>query len=142
MPRPYPLLLIAAAAPLAGCLERTITVRTEPPGAIVWLNDQEIGRSPVTTAFTFYGKYELRIRKEGYEPLITSRNAVAPWYEYPGIDLVTEAVPARITKKIVWDFALTPSPAPGEQAEAELVERAHSFRDQHIPAEPIQPSPP
>ena len=42
-----PLLLVLG--PLfggAGCVQRKLTVRTDPPGALVFLNDQEIGRSP------------------------------------------------------------------------------------------------
>src|SRR5262249_26230601 len=33
---------------LAGCIERTVTIRTEPDNALVYLNDEEVGRSPVT----------------------------------------------------------------------------------------------
>ena len=49
----------------AGCVQRSITITSDPPHAIVWLNDEEIGRTPVTVPFTFYGKYDVRIVHEG-----------------------------------------------------------------------------
>ena len=47
----------------------TITIDSEPPGALCWLNDNEIGRTPVTVPFTWYGTYRVRLEKPGYEPL-------------------------------------------------------------------------
>ncbi|MEO1498872.1 MAG: PEGA domain-containing protein, partial [Planctomycetota bacterium] len=76
--------MLICAVPMAGCLERTITVTSEPPGAIVTLNDVEIGRTPVTTEFTYFGVYDVRVRKDGYEPLVTRRETTTPWWEYPG----------------------------------------------------------
>ena len=49
-----------------GCLKRTISVTTEPPGALVWINDVEVGRTPLETDFTFYGIYDVRLRREGW----------------------------------------------------------------------------
>ena len=124
-------LLPCLALPLAGCLDRTITINTEPQGAVIWLNDQEVGRSPVTTGFRWYGAYEVRARKEGFEPLTTTCVAHSPWYEYPGPDLLAEALPARIRNRVVWDLKLTPLPGPDQQAEAAVVDRARAFRAEH-----------
>ena len=35
----------------AGCVERTITVRSDPPGALVYLDDVERGETPCTFRF-------------------------------------------------------------------------------------------
>jgi hypothetical protein len=35
-----------------GCVQRTMRVDSNPPGAIVWMNDQEIGRTPLERDFT------------------------------------------------------------------------------------------
>ncbi len=43
-----------------GCVERTVTITSEPDNALVYLNDEEIGRTPVTVSFTFYGVYDVR----------------------------------------------------------------------------------
>ncbi|MCP4263659.1 MAG: PEGA domain-containing protein, partial [Planctomycetes bacterium] len=42
---------------LSGCVERKLTINTEPQGALVILNDEEIGTSPVTVSFEWYGDY-------------------------------------------------------------------------------------
>ena len=55
------ILLVAATS---GCVRRTIKITTEPPGARVFLNDQEVGRSEVSTDFLWYGDYDVVVRKE------------------------------------------------------------------------------
>lgn len=134
------LLLALPCLPLAGCVKRTIRVTSEPPGAIVWLNNVEIGRTPVETDFTFYGRYDVRLNREGFEPVVTTRDASAPIHEWPGLDLVAAALPFTFHNKIDWHFDLAPTPESInlEQANADLLERATEARRQHgspIPAD-------
>ena len=51
---------------LSGCLERQLTIKTNPSGALVELNDEEIGISPVTVNFNWYGDYNVRISKDDF----------------------------------------------------------------------------
>src|SRR5437016_11722038 len=52
-----PLIVVALTTLVApGCVRRTVTVRTDPQGAAVVLNDQHIGTSPVSVDFTWYGE--------------------------------------------------------------------------------------
>ncbi|MEZ6318865.1 MAG: PEGA domain-containing protein [Phycisphaerales bacterium] len=132
-----------ALAPLAltGCLERRIRVTSEPPGALVWLNDREIGRTPVETGFTFHGDYDVRLELDGYEPVHTDRTAHAPVYEWPGIDLVAAALPVKFDNTIEWHFdlertrELTEQP---EQFESGLLDRAEELRQWAITG--VQPA--
>src|SRR3954453_16159500 len=89
-------LLAAAALGLTGCVERKITIGSDPPGAILLLNDVEVGRTPVTVPFTTYGDYDIRLRYEKNvgtpdNPKIvryylhTHRKTSMPWYETIGI---------------------------------------------------------
>src|SRR5205809_7433298 len=82
--------LLAIAAWLPGCVERTMKITTNPPGARVFLNDEEIGVSPVKTAFLWYGDYDIVIRKAGYKTLRTNYRIDPPWHQIPPIDLFTE----------------------------------------------------
>ncbi len=106
---------------LAGCLQRTITVTSEPQGAVVWINDNEVGRTPVDVDFTYFGKYSVRLRREGYEPVIDVRTTRPPVQELPVIDLAAEAIPANFHHRIAWHYDLVPalelrvSPAQAEQ---------------------------
>ena len=115
---------------LPGCLERTITVTSTPPGALVCLNGTEVGRTPVTTAFTFYGDFDVQVRKEGYEPLLTHKKANAPIYEYAPFDLAATAWPGRIRTDRHWHFDLVPLAQPTREGERSLVERAGQLRSQ------------
>ncbi len=125
--------ILACAAALGGCLERTISITSQPPGALVWLNDLEVGRTPLEVDFTFYGTYDVRLELDGYEPIVTSREAKAPLYELPGIDLIAEAIPTRIEDRVHWHFDLRPTlerVLPGDRATDRLLERASAFRAQ------------
>jgi len=124
---------------LGGCLQRTMVITSEPTGAVVWVNDVEVGRTPLETAFTFYGNYDVRLRKEGYEPLSTNRVAQTPWYEYPPIDFVVMALPWRTESRVEWHFELEPLAEEAlsrEEAEAELLERAAELRADVTAREP------
>ena len=90
---------VAWAAWLAslGCVERTARIRTDPPGALVTVNDEEVGVSPVRFSFLWYGDYDLIIRKPGYQTLKTHYRLDPPWYQWPPFDLVAETlVPTMI----------------------------------------------
>jgi hypothetical protein len=118
---------LVAAAVLGGCVEREITITSEPEGALVHLNDQEVGRTPVDVPFTFYGTYDVRLEKAGYKPLWTEKRAKAPWWEYPGPDLVAEAVPgARSNPQ--WHFDLSQATPPGERDPQKLLDNANEMR--------------
>lgn len=103
------LLLLTTAVGAPGCLERKIHVTSEPPGAAVWINDVEVGRTPLTTGFTYYGTYDVRVRKDGFAPVWTSRPANTPLWECPPVDIFAMAVPVTIEKQVEWDFKLSPS---------------------------------
>jgi len=92
---------------LGGCVERTVTIKTEPEHALVWLNDEEVGRTPCRVHFTFYGDYDVVIRKQGYQTLKTHRRLVRPWYQYIPFDAVAELlIPATIHDDHEWQFEL------------------------------------
>src|SRR5258707_15345494 len=44
-------LLLATLGSLSGCVERRYTVRTNPPGALLVANDEEIGATPTSRSF-------------------------------------------------------------------------------------------
>lgn len=133
---PATALCVLAALGAPGCLERKISITSEPPGALVWLNDVEIGRTPAETDFVFYGEYDVRVRLEGYEPIRTHMTADAPWYECPPFDLLATAVPARIETVVKWNFVLEKPPGEGrepEKTEQELLGRARELRERLEP---------
>lgn len=76
----------------AGCVTRRYVITSDPPGAVVYRNGQPIGATPVEEPFIYYGKYHFRLVKDGYQPLDVEPELVAPWYQWPGVDLLTETI--------------------------------------------------
>lgn len=121
--------LLAAALLGPGCeTRRTIRITSEPAGALVHLNDEEVGRTPVAVPFTFYGTYAVRLEQTGYDTLATTAEAQAPWWEYPGPDLLAAAVP-NTKHEVAWHFVLEPAAPVAEVDGGALIERARTLRD-------------
>lgn len=90
-------------------VKRRITIRTNPPGAMVEIDGQHLGRSPVSVYFTYYGTRRIRIVKEGFETLVVDQVISLPWWEAPGIDFFSENfVPGEIDDHRIYTFRLQP----------------------------------
>jgi hypothetical protein len=112
----------------SGCVERWLTINTEPQGALVTLNDEEIGVSPVTVSFEWYGDYDVRISKEGYETLKTHRKLEGPWYDAFPFDFFAGVLnPNRIVDSYEWTFELAPQEYPTRE---ELIQDAQKLKEQ------------
>ena len=122
------LVLLAAltAMMLTGCVERRLTINTEPQGALVTLNDEQIGISPVTVPFNWYGDYWVRAGKDGYETLDTHRDLKRPWHDWFPLDFFTQILyPGRIVDHYEWTFDLTPRQ---EITREQLLEQAETLK--------------
>jgi hypothetical protein len=132
-------ILFVATCLQGGCLERRLLITSEPAGALVSVNDVEVGRTPVEADFTFYGDYDVVLTKDGFEPLRERKTARAPVWEYPPFDLVASAVPATIEKEVKWHFVLQPAletTQTSQELEAGMLERARAVRGQITVPEP------
>jgi hypothetical protein len=110
-----------------GCVEREMIVRSDPPGALVSVDGYDIGITPVSTPFTYYGQREVRLVKDGYETLTLLQPVPPPWYEFYGLDFVSEnLVPGKIRDQRVFDYHLQPqvlAPPDELRARAEALRR-------------------
>jgi hypothetical protein len=75
-------------------------VRSNPPGAMVYIDNQLIGTTPCATNFVYYGTREVRLVKAGYETYTVNQPIPAPWYEIPPLDFVSE----NLVWKKIQDF--------------------------------------
>lgn len=132
--------LAALMGASAGCVERIMKISSDPAGARVFVNDEEVGVTPVKLAFLWYGDYDIILRKPGYQTLKTHYRTPAPWYQVPPIDLVVETmIPG--TLRDVHELPLyTLAPAETPPAE-EVVQRAIEMRSQAIFGAPGAPAP-
>jgi hypothetical protein len=112
----------------AGCVRRRMTVRTNVPGARVSVDNRDMGVTPVSFPFTYYGGRNFVVSKAGYETVRAQREFHIPWYEFPGIDFLAENVwPGEIRDERVVDFQLIPA-APTDSRR--LIGRGDDLRQQ------------
>jgi hypothetical protein len=120
------LLVLAACGLDSGCVLRRMTIRSNPPGALVYVDDYEIGVTPVSTDFIYYGQRNIRLVKDGYETLSVMQTVPPPWYQIPPLDFVAEnLVPGEIRDQRTFSYQMTPqSVVPTDQ----LLSRAENLR--------------
>ena len=124
------LLLVLVAAQLmlsCGCVRRRLTVRTNPPGAQVFVDDQEIGTTPCSSAFVYYGTRKITIMKDGYRTETIFQKIPPPWYQIPPLDFLTEnVVPREIRDERVVDVQMVAQEIVPQQ---KLLDRAMALRE-------------
>ncbi len=122
-------LLLAVCLTACGCVQRQMHITSEPAGALVYMNDEEVGRTPLTRDFLWYGNYDVQVRKPGFETLDTNAQVTAPWWQWPPFDLFAELMPFRPTDRRDLHFALQPTDETEVDPQA-MIERAGVMRDQ------------
>ena len=125
------ILALICTVTIPACVERTIAVRTTPPGALVTVNDVEQGRTPVTFPFTWYGDYRVRLELPAYETLSTTRQVDPPPFQWPVLDFICEILlPFKFHDQHEWNFTMAPRP---KVPPNELIDQAQEFRQEARP---------
>ncbi len=124
-------LLFAAAgfSALPGCVHRRLTVTSNPPGARVLLDGNEVGETPTSVDFTHYGTREIVLQKDGYDTLKTMQKVPAPWYQILPFEFFADnLLPFQLTNRHEFTYQLQPSSTivPTQ----ELLGRANSLRSE------------
>lgn len=105
-----------------------MTVRTTPPGASIAIDNQAIGTSPAASSFVYYGTREIRVEKDGYNTEVIRRNIRPPWYQFPGLDFVSETLwPGEIRDERIIDIQLVPKVL---EPSGDVLNRAEALRSQ------------
>ena len=123
-------------------VRRRLTITSNPPGAVVFVDDREIGITPVSTSFTYYGTRKIQLVLEGFETLTVKRTFSPPWYQWPVVDFISENMIRReLRDERVVDFRMVPQRiVPSDQ----LLLRAQRLRDRSrqgvVPESPARPS--
>ena len=120
-----PMMMVDRLQPLGADTELIVLA-----GALVYLNDEEVGKSPVTTDFTWYGDYDLIARLDGHQTLSTHFVVKRPWYQVPPLDFFAEVLwPGHVVDRHHRRFELAPT-QPTDRAE--LVDRAQAFQQRAL----------
>lgn len=128
MTKPAFCLLILLMLTSVGCMQRRMTIRSNPPGALVYVDDVEVGYSPVSIPFTYYGTRTIRLEKDRFQTVEVQQNFQAPWYQIPPFDFVADIlVPYEIRDEREVRVDLQPLQPTNE---TEVVNRANQIRQQ------------
>jgi len=92
------------------------------------IDGEEVGYTPHTGDFTYYGTREITLIKPGYETLTVMQPVKAPWYQYPGVDFVAENLsPFQVTNRRSYFYKMQPQRnVPSD----ELLDRGNSHRSE------------
>ena len=103
-----------------------MTIRTTPPGATIYVDDQLIGTTPVSTDFTYYGVRTIKLMKDRFRTETLQHRFSPPWYQIPPIDFISENIwPTKLRDEHVLDYQLVPQP---NVTNKQLRERAEALR--------------
>src|ERR687892_56558 len=90
-------------------VRRRLNVNSNPPGALVYVDNQQIGTTPCSVDFVYYGTREIRLIKPGFETLTVNQPIPAPWYQYTPLDFVSENLtPTKIRDNRTVTFDMAP----------------------------------
>ena len=133
---PVRALLLLAVLPLAGCVDRLISLRSEPSGADVYVDGEKRGQTPLDVPYLWYGTREILLEKRGYREIRERVALNPPWWQYPGLDFVTEVLlPFTITDREEFSFTLERAPLSREEIDG-VLRRAEETRARAEPAKP------
>lgn len=114
---------------LCGCVERTIYVRSDPPGAVVYLDDQRVGVTPCEIPYVWYGKREIVLELQKYRMVREIVTLNPPWWQYFPLDFITDVlVPFTIRDRTELSYVLEPA-APTAEEREEIRARAREMRE-------------
>lgn len=120
------LALVPAVLGNIGCVQRRLMIVSKPPGALVYVGNQEVGTTPVAVNFTYYGTRQVRLVKDGFETLVDQLYVPAPWYQIPPLDFVAETLnPVTVTDRRTVEYTLLPQAIPSVES---ILERGNDLR--------------
>ena len=140
--RLVPFLLVFAA--LCGCsTKRTLFVTSEPTGARIWVNGEDKGLTPIAIPFIYYGTFDIRIEKLGYDAFAAEVRIPDQIDAYPVVDLPFELIVKQ--RDFHYRGRLKPTTEESDEALSELVHSAEAFRERTLrearPDPPPAPAP-
>ncbi len=120
---------LAATWLIPGCVERRMTIRTnvdDQGGALAIVDKQEVGFTPVSTGFTYYGPREIKLIKDGYETATFVQPIEAPWWDSPPLEFFVEnLLPVTLRDEREFYYELLPA---RQVRTDEVLDRAQQLR--------------
>lgn len=114
----------------SGCVHRRVTIQSNPPGALVKVDGRDIGYTPASLDFTWYGTREVQLLKDGYETHTELVNINPPWYQRFPLDFLSDNFAGRhISDHRQFSFQMRPKRI---DASGDVMRRAGSLRSEAL----------
>ena len=84
------LILLLSGLTQVGCVHRRITINSNPSGALVKVDGRDIGYTPASFDFTWYGTREVQLLRDGYETHTELVEIPAPLYQKFPFDFLSD----------------------------------------------------
>lgn len=130
MERRVLILLLLCPVLCSGCVSRRMTIRSEPAEALVEVDGKQLGLTPLSLDFTFYGTREITLSKPGFETLTVQQPVARPWNQSVPFDFFTMHFRgSHITDRHNFLYRLREKQIPVNE-ESELINRGQNLRSQ------------
>jgi len=111
-----------------GCVHRRVTINSYPQGALVKLDGKDIGYTPASFDFTWYGTREVQLLKDGFETHTEQIDVNAPWYQKFPLDFVSDNfLGHHVTDHRQFSFQLQPNRV---DMSSDVIQRAGALRSE------------
>lgn len=109
-----------------GCVERRMLIVSDPPGATVLVNGQNVGLTPASVPFTYYGKYDITLIRDGYQTKTYQARIRRPWFQFFPLDFAAEVLyPGHIQDNRTLNFQMEPMVQPTSE---QIIRSAEAIR--------------
>ena len=124
------MLLLLFVLSQVGCVHRRVTVNSYPQGALVKVDGRDIGYTPASFDFTWYGTREVQFLMDGYETHTEMVSIDSPWYQKFPLDFVSDNFLGRhVTDHRQFAFQLQPKRL---DMSGDVMKRAGSLRSEAL----------
>lgn len=125
-----PAVLLLLCSSQIGCVHRRFTVYSNPPGALVRVDGKDVGYSPASVDFTYYGTREVQLLKDGFETHTELVSIPAPWYQKFPLDFFSDNfLGTHTTDRRQFSFQLQPKRTDFSQ---DVIQRGRSLRNEAL----------
>jgi hypothetical protein len=113
---------------LIGCVHRRLTINSNPAGALVRIDGEDVGYTPTSVDYTWYGTREVQLVKDGYETQTHMIDVSPPWYQRFPLDFISDNfLGTHIRDHRRFDLQMQPRQADNSD---DVVERGRSLRSE------------
>ena len=114
----------------SGCVHRRVTINSNPGGALVRIDGKDVGYTPASVDYTWYGTREVQLLKDGYETQTQLVHIGAPWYQRFPLDFFSDNfLGTHIRDHRRFDLQMQPKQP---DVSSDVIQRGRSLRSEAV----------